>query len=142
MTRTYAIGELSRRTGVKVTTIRYYEQNGLIAEPERATSGHRRYDDAALERLGFIRQARQLGFDPTAIRELLDLAADPNRPCTAVDIIAKHHVDEITIRIQHLSALRNELQRVLDNCGSGRIGDCHVLQSIADRTGHKQGPDA
>jgi DNA-binding transcriptional MerR regulator len=140
MTRTYAIGALSRRTGVKVTTIRYYEQNGLIAEPERTPSGHRRYNDAAFERLGFIRQARRLGFDLTAIRELLDLAANPNRPCNAVDIIARRHVDEITLRIQRLSALRSELQRVLDTCASGRIGDCHVLQSIADRSGEERAP--
>tara|TARA_R110002096_G_scaffold100188_1_gene222065 strand:- start:660 stop:1082 length:423 start_codon:yes stop_codon:yes gene_type:complete len=135
MTRTYAIGDLSRLTGVKVTTIRYYEHNGLMPEPDRAASGHRRYDGDALQRLGFIRQARELGFDLTAIRELLDLAADPGRPCSSVDSIAKRHVAAITEKIERLSALRGELQRVLDTCGSGQIGDCQVLQSIASRAG-------
>ncbi|WP_421857285.1 MerR family transcriptional regulator [Oceanicaulis sp.] len=134
MTRTYAIGELSRRTGVKVTTIRYYEQNGLLAAPERAESGHRRYDAAALERLGFIRQSRLLGFDLSAIRELLELSSDPDRPCQAVDEIARRHAAGIEDRIRQLSALKSELDRVIDGCGHRRVGDCHVLQSIADRT--------
>jgi len=133
MTRTYAIGELSRRTGVKVTTIRYYEQNGLLPEPDRAESGHRRYDDASLERLAFIRQSRLLGFELAAIRELLDLANHPDRPCEAVDDIAKRHVNGIESRIRQLSALKAELVRVIDGCGSERISDCHVLQSIADQ---------
>ncbi|MEE2566287.1 MerR family transcriptional regulator [Hyphobacterium marinum] len=124
---------MSRRTGVKVTTIRYYEHNGLMPEPARAASGHRRYDGAALERLSFIRQARELGFELSAIRELLDLAADPDRPCSAADSIAKRHVAAISERIARLTALRAELQRVVETCGSGTVGDCRVLQSIADR---------
>jgi DNA-binding transcriptional MerR regulator len=134
MESTYAIGALSRRTGVKVTTIRYYELNGLLPEPDRAESGHRRYDEAALERLGFIRQARLLGFELSAIRELLDLAADPHRPCEAVDTIAKRHVGEIEGRIRQLSALKAELVRVIEGCGSERVGNCHVLQSISNRS--------
>ena len=133
MAGVYAIGELSRRTGVKVTTIRYYEQNALLPEPDRTQSGHRRYTAAALERLGFIRQARLLGFDLDEIRELLELAADPDRPCEAVDSIARRHVREIEARITQLSALKAELERVVDGCGSHRVGDCKVLQSIAER---------
>lgn len=133
MSRTYAIGDLSRLTGVKITTIRYYEQNGLMAEPERAASGHRRYNEAALERLGFIRQARELGFDLASIRELLDLAVDPDRPCAAVDTIAQRHVDAIADKIARLTALKGELERVLRACASERVGDCRVLQSISER---------
>ncbi len=139
MTCSYAIGELSWRTGVKVTTIRYYEQNGLLREPERAESGHRRYDQAALERLGFIRQARLLGFDLAAIGELLGLAADPDRPCEAVDAIARRHVNEIDGRIRQLTALKSELERVIAGCGSDRVGDCHVLQSISRRDARPEG---
>ncbi|XBQ17357.1 MAG: helix-turn-helix domain-containing protein [Oceanicaulis sp.] len=131
MSRSYAIGDISRLTGVKVTTIRYYEQNGLMAEPERAASGHRRYDEMALERLGFIRQARELGFDLSSIRELLDLAADPDRPCVAVDTIAQRHMDAIACKIARLTALKGELERVLHACASERVGDCRVLESIA-----------
>jgi DNA-binding transcriptional MerR regulator len=133
MTRTYAIGDLSRRTGVKITTIRYYEQNGLMSEPERAASGHRRYSEAALERLGFIKQARELGFDQASVRELLDLGEDPDRPCAAVDTIAQRHVDTIADRIEKLTSLKAELERVLDACASERVGECRVLQSIGAR---------
>lgn len=134
MNRTYAIGDLSRLTGVKVTTIRYYEQSALMPEPERAAGGHRRYDEAALQRLGFIRQARELGFDLSSIGELLDLAADPDRPCAAVDTIAQRHVDAIADRIARLTALKTELEGVLHACASKRIGECRVLQSISERT--------
>ena len=131
--RSYPIGELSRRTGVKVTTIRYYEQNGLMPEPDRAPSGHRRYGEDSLERLGFIRQARGLGFDLVSIRELLDLAADPERSCAAVDGIARRHAAQIETRIRRLSVLKAELERVLGDCARGRVGDCNVLQAISDR---------
>lgn len=137
----YPIGELSRRTGVKVSTIRYYEQNGLMPEPDRAVSGHRRYNEAAVERLGFVRQARKLGFDLPAIRELLDLASDPDRPCSTVDMIARHHVDQIADRIERLGALKAELERVLNACREDRIGTCRVLGAIAPsmRSGEASG---
>ncbi|MFP4518122.1 MAG: MerR family DNA-binding protein [Oceanicaulis sp.] len=107
--------------------MRYYEQNRLMAEPERAASGHLRYDGAALERLGFIRQARELDFDLSLIRALLDLAADPDRPCAAVDTIAQRHVDAIAGRIARVTALKGALERVLHACAGERVGDRRVL---------------
>src|SRR3546814_20582317 len=71
--RMLTIGTLARRTGTKVQTIRYYEQVGLMPEPGRSEGGQRRYGDAELDRLSFIRHARQLGFPLDAIRELLNL---------------------------------------------------------------------
>jgi len=84
----YAIGELSRRTGVKVPTIRYYEQMGLISAPDRSEGNQRRYERADLERLTFIRHARDLGFPIEAIRELLSLSRHPDEPCERADHIA------------------------------------------------------
>ena len=71
------IGALGRKTGTKVQTIRYYEQIGLMPEPDRTEGGQRRYGDNEQDRLAFIRHARQLGFSLEAIRELLDLSDQP-----------------------------------------------------------------
>ena len=75
------IGELSRRTGVKIPTIRYYEQMGLMAAAERSEGNQRRYGAEERDRLSFIRHARDLGLTIEAIRELIELSAHPDRPC-------------------------------------------------------------
>jgi DNA-binding transcriptional MerR regulator len=76
-----SIGALSKRVGVKIPTIRYYEQVGLLPEPERSESNQRRYDGGGVDRLGFIRHARDLGFSIQAIRELIYLSEQPDRSC-------------------------------------------------------------
>ena len=78
-----AIGELSRRTGVKVPTIRYYEQIGLLSQPARTEGQQRRYGRNDVDRLNFIRHARELGFEVGAIRELLSLAQQSDKSCAA-----------------------------------------------------------
>ena len=79
------IGKLSGATGVKVTTIRYYESIDLLAEPERSASGQRLYSDAAVERLGFIRHSRDLGLPVPAIRDLIALQSAPGRTGAAIN---------------------------------------------------------
>lgn len=81
------IGRLSAETGVKVPTIRFYEQIGLMKEAPRTASDRRLYDGAATRRLAFIRHARQLGFEIDDIRALLALSDEPDRPCTEVNRI-------------------------------------------------------
>lgn len=129
-----SIGDLARRTGVKVPTIRYYEQVGLLAAPLRTEGRQRRYDDDAVARLRFIRRARELGFDLPAVRELLTLAETPERPCAEVDSIARRHVEDIDRRIGQLKALRKELTRSLDACHHGRVGECRVIEELAAGT--------
>lgn len=128
----FSIGELSRRTGVKVPTIRYYEEMGLIAHPERSAGNQRRYDRAAEERLGFIRHARDLGFGVEAIRELIDLSGHPERPCAHADELAVEHLRSVRARIARLKRLEVELKRIVDNCDSGTVGDCYVLKALTD----------
>ncbi len=76
-----SIGALARRTDVKVPTIRYYESAGLLPQPDRTASNRRVYDADAIDRLAFIRHARDLGFGMDAIRALLDLRGQPEQPC-------------------------------------------------------------
>lgn len=126
------IGALAKRAGTKAQTIRYYEEIGLMPEAERTAGGQRRYVDAALDRLAFIRHARDLGFGLDAIRELLDLSDRPDRPCADVDAIARRHLEDVERRIARLEALRLELRRMLAQCGDGRVADCRVLEVLRD----------
>lgn len=126
------IGILAKRTGTNVQTIRYYEQIGLMPEPGRTEGGQRRYGDAELDRLAFIRHARQLGFALDAIRELLDLSDTPDHSCAHVDSIAKKQLKQVETRIVRLEALRVELRRMITDCAGGSIADCRVLEVLRD----------
>jgi len=127
-----SIGKLSEATGVKVPTIRYYEQIDLLTEPSRTAGNQRLYDRKALERLAFIRHARDLGFSLEAIRELLGLSNDPGRPCAAVDEIAERQLAAVNARIARLIALREELERMLRQCACGTIADCRVIEVLGN----------
>lgn len=128
-----SIGKLSAATGVKVPTIRFYEQIGLLLEAPRTASDRRVYDDAALRRLAFIRHARQLGFDLEAIRSLLDLSDHPDRPCVEASAIAERHLADVTEKIRRLQALHGELSRMTADCAGGRVSACKVIEVLHDR---------
>ena len=134
----FPIGELSRRTHVKVPTIRFYEQIGLLPAPPRTQGQQRRYDASHASKLNFIRHARELGFEVDAIRELLAMSAQPNQPCADIDNLARRHIKEIDRRISHLTSLRAELQRTVDECGHGRVCECRVVETLADGS-HQHG---
>ncbi|MFC1457881.1 MULTISPECIES: MerR family transcriptional regulator [Microvirga] len=125
------IGELSRQTQVKIPTIRYYEQIGLLAEPIRTEGQQRRYRPEDVRRLNFIRHARELGFEVEAIRQLLGLAGDPDRSCGEVHDITKAHLDEVKDKIARLTALRNELETMV-TCDHRRISECRIIEVLAD----------
>ena len=129
-----AIGTLARRTGTKVQTIRYYEQIGLMPEPGRTAGGQRRYGEAELDRLAFIRHARQLGFTLEAIRELLDLSDHPEKSCQEADQIARRQLRQVELRMARLEALRTELERMVHECSGGNTADCRVLEVLRDHS--------
>ncbi|MDO5611976.1 MAG: helix-turn-helix domain-containing protein [Paracoccus sp. (in: a-proteobacteria)] len=130
-----SIGKLSRATGVKVPTIRYYETIGLLPEPDRSSGNQRLYGVKAQERLVFIRHARDLGFSLNAIRDLLELAAHPDQPCAAADQIAHRQLAQVRSRLTRLRALESELERMLAQCAHATVGECRVIESLADH-GH------
>ncbi|GBQ14613.1 MerR family transcriptional regulator [Swaminathania salitolerans] len=125
-----SIGELARRTGVKVPTIRYYEGVGLLPTPARTEGRQRRFGVDEVARLNFIRHARELGFEVADIRELLTLSEQRERSCAEVDAIVHRHVENIDRRIEKLVALRAELQRSLDRCARGTIEECRVIKVL------------
>ena len=128
------IGDLSRETGCKVQTIRYYEEIGLMPVPERSAGNQRRYGKGHLDRLGFIRHGRELGFSLEAIRELLSLADHPARSCQAADAIARAQLHQVESRITRLRALEKELKRMVVECAGGHISDCRVIEVLADHS--------
>ena len=128
------IGKLGARAGVKVPTIRYYEQIGLLPEAERSSGNQRLYDKKTLERLAFIRHSRDLGFTLEAIRDLLSLSDNPDQPCAAADAIAKAQLSEVESRLARLTALKGELERMIVQCAGGRIGDCRVIEILGDHS--------
>ncbi|OWJ80916.1 MULTISPECIES: MerR family transcriptional regulator [Paracoccaceae] len=128
------IGKLGEAAGVKVPTIRYYEQIGILPEPERSAGNQRLYGQPTLDRLAFIRHARELGFPLDAIRDLLSLSDQPDQSCAAADIIAKEQLAAVKARIAQLTALKAELERMIRQCAQGTIADCRVIESLSDHS--------
>lgn len=130
----FSIGHLSRQTGCKVTTIRYYERIGLLPEPRRSTGNTRVYDPIHRDRLAFIQHCRELGFAQSAVRELLDLTDHPDQSCAAVATIASTHLETVNQRIARLTALKSELEHMIANCRGGQIAQCRIVETLADHS--------
>ena len=127
-----AIGKLAVIAATKVQTIRYYEEIGLIQPFARSEGGHRLYGPEDARRLKFIRHARELGFGIEEIRELLHLSDNPDTSCSAADIIARSHLEQVELRLKKLQALRKELKRMVEECGHGRVSHCRVIEVLSD----------
>ena len=129
----FSIGDLARQTRVKIPTIRYYEEIGLLAAPERTEGGQRRYGGAARDRLLFIRHLRDLGFPLGAVRELLRLQDHPDRPCADADAIAASQLGAVREKLARLQRLEGELSRIVAACGTpGPAGACNLLGALRD----------
>lgn len=131
MMKRLAIGDLARRTGTKVNTVRFYEDIGLLPRPIRTASGRRSYDAADVRRLSFIRHGRGLGFSVNEIRSLLALADEPDRDCAEAAAIARHHLQDVEVRIAKLQTLHTALANLEASCDGGRIADCRIIEAIA-----------
>ena len=129
----FSIGQLSKRTGVKVPTIRYYEDMGLVAAPERTESNQRRYGKSELEQLGFIKHARDLGFSNEAISSLIALQSHPDRTCAEATEFACAQLADVRDKIRKLAKLEGDLDRLAQGCDGDRLaGDCYVLAALSD----------
>jgi DNA-binding transcriptional MerR regulator len=133
--RVVPIGGLSERTGVKVETIRYYEQVGLLPPAERSEGNQRRYGRAHVERLAFIKHARDLGFPIDGIRTLLRLSDNQSMACDEAHAIAVSHLDEVRHKIARLRSLETELARIATTCSGGVTAcDCAIIEALADHS--------
>lgn len=131
MERVFSIGKLAEASGSKVETIRYYEQIGLLPEPERNAGNQRRYTARHYDRLVFVLHARDLGLSIEAIRQLIDLSQHPDMPCRDADAIAQRQLEDVRQRIVRLKLLEAELERTLSSCSHGTIAECKVIEALA-----------
>ena len=130
------IGAVAKRVGVAIDTIRFYEREGLLPEPERRASGYRSYGVGTIAQLRFIRRAKQLGFTLEEIRELLALSADRQRGVKAVKKRAQERLAAIDQRIVELQRVRDGLAQLVESCpGHGAPEQCPILQALSGEEG-------
>jgi DNA-binding transcriptional MerR regulator len=108
------IGEVSKRSGIGVEALRFYEKSGLLDRPSRTFSGYRVYGEDVLERLAFIKQAQALGFSLDEIRQIVDDARRGESPCDEVREIVRRRMEELDERLRELHRYRKELKATLD----------------------------
>ncbi len=131
----FTIGALSKLTKVKIPTIRYYEDTGLLDPPERSEGNQRRYSALSAERLSFIKHARDLGFSIKAIASLIDLQKQPDQSCLDATDIVTTQLSDVRQKIKKLQALEKELDRIAEACdGQGTSQHCYILASLADHS--------
>ena len=126
------IGDLSKRTGCKVQTIRYYEEIGVMPIAARAHNNRRLYNDIHVSRLMFIRHSRSLGFTLDDIRDLLKLTDQPDHTCAEVDQIARNHLRNIQKKIGALTTMEKEMKRMISQCQGEKISECRIIDALAN----------
>ncbi|HEV2163286.1 MAG TPA: helix-turn-helix domain-containing protein [Stellaceae bacterium] len=129
------IGELSRRTGCNIETVRYYERIGLMPSAPRTAGRYRLYGDAEVRRLAFVRRARELGFTLTDVRTLLTLApGQSDGPCAQARALATAHLADVRSKIADLRAMERVLDDAVDQCAAGNTPNCPVIDTLAGRS--------
>ncbi|UCJ18533.1 Cu(I)-responsive transcriptional regulator [Pseudomonas sp. MM211] len=124
------IGQAAKHTGLSAKMIRYYEAIGLLPSAGRSESGYRQYGDDDLQRLRFIRRARDLGFSLAESGKLLALWHDRERASADVKALAVEHIDALNGKIAELEALRDTLQNLVDHCQGDHRPDCPILDDL------------
>jgi len=126
------IGELSRRTGCNIVTIRYYEQIALLPAPARSAGRYRVYDTADVRRLAFIRRSRELGFTLDEVRTLLSLSAgDGQDTCANVREVADRHLADVRAKIGDLQAMEHVLADAVRRCAAGEVPGCPIIDALS-----------
>jgi len=142
--RPLSIGEVARQTGLTVPTIRYYEEVGLLPPAPRSDAGRRHYGEAAVRRLAFIRRCRDFGFPLEAVRGLIGLVDEAQRPCVEVRDIAALHLTEVRHKLAELQALERSLSAIVRSCDKGCAGgavvDCSILEDLEGASSRCCGP--
>ncbi|MCU0654842.1 MAG: MerR family DNA-binding protein [Polyangiaceae bacterium] len=136
-----SIGQLAQRCGIGVETIRFYERRGLLDQPPRPASGYRRYPAAAVDRIFFLKRAKDLGFSLTEIRELISLRDRRTEGCESVLERSKKKIEEIEERISALETLRRDLLALVATCdGQVPLDRCRILQALSAEEGKAPNP--
>ena len=124
------IGELAQRAGCDVQTVRFYEREGLLEEPQREPSGYRAYDARHLSRLNFVRHCRSLDIPLPEVRQLLDFAARPDQSCARVNELLDEHIKLVAQRVAALRQLEKQLVALRKTCDGDSSHSCAILESF------------
>ncbi len=132
------IGRLAERAGVNIDTIRYYERNGLLPAPARRASGYREYALADIDRLRFIRRAKDLGFTLAEIGELLSLSTERGSDMRKVKRKAEERLEQVEFKIKELQRVRRGLKTLIAACpGRGELNGCPIMGALAGGGEHE-----
>lgn len=127
------IGQLARRAGVPIDTVRYYERNGILPPPQRQSSGYRRYGDEDVSRLRFVRRAKGLGFTLVEIRELLALSGRRDDDMAGLKATASEKLADVEQKLEELTRIRDGLHTLVASCpGHGALDRCPILAALAE----------
>lgn len=124
------VRDAGRESGLPAKTIRYYDDIGLVV-PDRRGNGYRDYDERAVQKLAFLKRARQLGFSIDDCRQLLSLYEDKGRASADVKALAEQHLTEVDARLEELRQLRSTLAELVHACRGDHRPDCPILADLA-----------
>ena len=128
------IGKVAHSAGLAIDTVRYYELEGLLEKPARTASGYRHYRPDVVARLRFIRQAKDLGFSLSEIKELLALRVATGKSCADVRAHAEHKIADVDRRIASLKRVRGALAKLASACsGKGPVSQCPILEALESK---------
>jgi len=131
------IGDLAKRSGCEVVTIRYYEKEGLLPKPARSGGNFRLYGEAHIERLQFIRHCRSLDMTLSEIRALLGLRDNPMQDCGEVNTLLEAQIQQVEMRVSALLQLKRHLVDLREKCsGSRSVEACGILQGLGNCNCH------
>ena len=121
------IGEVSRLSGTGIETIRFYEREGLLLKPQRQPSGYRQYDDTTIERLNYIRRAKELGFTLAEVKELLELSSAHSN-CQHIRQRADEKITDIETKVRSLQQMKRSLGKIVERCrAKNSTEDCPLV---------------
>jgi MerR family mercuric resistance operon transcriptional regulator len=125
-------GEISKQAGINVETLRYYEREGLLPEPERTEAGYRLYSKESVKRVQFIKRSQDLGFSLKEIKVLLTFRTNPMNTAADIKRVTQQKIDSIDKKIEALQAIRKTLSQLANCCpgGSEAVEDCPIIRCL------------
>lgn len=143
------IGEVAKRAGVGIETLRFYERSELLNQPARSEGGYRLYDAEALKALEFIKRAQTLGFTLEEIKRIMAESRAGHSPCAEVRETVRRRLAELDEQMAQIQRYRDALAKTLkqwDEKGSadgdfcGLIEGSEISAAKPERNNLKSGP--
>ena len=128
--KVFTIGGLSKKTGVNIETISYYEKICVMPKPNRSAGGNRIYDEKQVKRLAFIRRSRELGFPLDEIRELLRLVDEKTFTCAEISTLSQKHLDDIRTKIKDLKKIEKHMKNMSSQYSREQVPDCAIIDVL------------